>query len=91
MANSGESEAAAAVPQMPLCASCDRCRSRKTKCDGERPCSNCAQKYMKRHKVKRYVFFRMNAASFQGATSRSVATPTNKTRIDPLLSPSLVS
>lgn len=41
---------------MPLCASCDRCRSRKTKCDGQRPCSNCAQKYMKRNKVKRYVY-----------------------------------
>lgn len=24
-----------------LCASCDRCRSRKQKCDGQRPCSNC--------------------------------------------------
>ncbi|KAG7354124.1 Fungal Zn2-Cys6 binuclear cluster domain containing protein [Nitzschia inconspicua] len=34
-----------------LCASCDRCRSRKTKCDGNRPCSNCAAKYMKKHKL----------------------------------------
>jgi len=34
-----------------LCASCDRCRARKTKCDGNRPCSNCAAKYMKKHKV----------------------------------------
>ena len=36
-----------------LCASCDRCRSRKTKCDGKRPCGNCATKYMKRHKLTR--------------------------------------
>jgi hypothetical protein len=34
-----------------LCASCDRCRSRKTKCDGQRPCGNCASKYMKKHKL----------------------------------------
>lgn len=34
-----------------LCASCDRCRARKTKCDGGRPCANCAAKYMKRHKL----------------------------------------
>eukprot|EP00526_Cylindrotheca_closterium_P004428 CAMPEP_0113608832 /NCGR_PEP_ID=MMETSP0017_2-20120614/4142_1 /TAXON_ID=2856 /ORGANISM="Cylindrotheca closterium" /LENGTH=763 /DNA_ID=CAMNT_0000517557 /DNA_START=102 /DNA_END=2393 /DNA_ORIENTATION=- /assembly_acc=CAM_ASM_000147 len=34
-----------------LCASCDRCRSRKTKCDGGRPCTNCAAKYMKKHKL----------------------------------------
>ncbi|CAB9516284.1 expressed unknown protein [Seminavis robusta] len=34
-----------------LCASCDRCRSRKTKCDGKRPCGNCANKYMKKHKL----------------------------------------
>jgi Fungal Zn(2)-Cys(6) binuclear cluster domain len=37
-----------------LCASCDRCRSRKTKCDGERPCGNCAAKYMKKFKLTRY-------------------------------------
>lgn len=36
---------------MALCASCDRCRARKTKCDGGRPCSNCASKYMKKHKL----------------------------------------
>lgn len=36
-----------------LCASCDRCRARKTKCDGKRPCSNCANKYMKKHKLSR--------------------------------------
>ena len=34
-----------------LCASCDRCRARKTKCDGNRPCSNCANKYMKKHRL----------------------------------------
>jgi len=38
-----------------LCASCDRCRSRKTKCDGQKPCGNCATKYMKKHKLTRYV------------------------------------
>jgi len=38
-----------------LCASCDRCRARKTKCDGARPCSNCATKYMKKNKVQRCV------------------------------------
>ena len=37
-----------------LCASCDRCRSRKTKCDGKRPCGNCAAKYMKKNKLTRY-------------------------------------
>ena len=36
-----------------LCASCDRCRARKTKCDGRRPCGNCASKYMKKHKLNR--------------------------------------
>lgn len=36
-----------------LCASCDRCRSRKTKCDGNRPCGNCATKYMKKNKLTR--------------------------------------
>jgi hypothetical protein len=34
-----------------LCASCDRCRARKTKCDGRKPCVNCASKYMKKHKL----------------------------------------
>eukprot|EP00536_Pseudo-nitzschia_multiseries_P013565 jgi/Psemu1/261510/estExt_Genewise1Plus.C_5880024 len=34
-----------------LCASCDRCRARKTKCDGKRPCGNCASRYMKKHKL----------------------------------------
>ena len=37
-----------------LCASCDRCRARKTKCDGNRPCGNCATKYMKKFKLTRY-------------------------------------
>jgi len=37
--------------EVALCASCDRCRSRKTKCDGNRPCGNCATKYMKKHKI----------------------------------------
>ena len=37
----------------PLCASCDRCRARKTKCDGKRPCSNCVFKYMKKNKIER--------------------------------------
>ena len=34
-----------------LCASCDRCRARKTKCDGNRPCGNCSSKYMKKFKL----------------------------------------
>ena len=34
-----------------LCASCDRCRARKTRCDGKRPCSACKHKYMKKHKL----------------------------------------
>eukprot|EP00814_Leptocylindrus_danicus_P000129 CAMPEP_0116045864 /NCGR_PEP_ID=MMETSP0321-20121206/27886_1 /TAXON_ID=163516 /ORGANISM="Leptocylindrus danicus var. danicus, Strain B650" /LENGTH=894 /DNA_ID=CAMNT_0003527307 /DNA_START=24 /DNA_END=2708 /DNA_ORIENTATION=+ len=37
--------------QVLLCASCDRCRQRKTKCDGGRPCSNCVSKYMKKNKL----------------------------------------
>ena len=37
--------------QVALCASCDRCRARKTKCDGKRPCGNCAAKYLKKHKL----------------------------------------
>lgn len=40
--------------EIALCASCDRCRARKTKCDGNRPCGNCATKYMKKHKITRY-------------------------------------
>jgi len=38
-------------PKIALCASCDRCRARKTKCDGKRPCGNCAAKYMKKHRL----------------------------------------
>lgn len=41
--------------QVALCASCDRCRARKTKCDGKRPCGNCATKYLKKNKLTRYV------------------------------------
>ena len=33
----------------PLCASCDRCRQRKTKCNGGRPCSCCLNRYLKFH------------------------------------------
>jgi Fungal Zn(2)-Cys(6) binuclear cluster domain len=47
--------ASASNPQQQLlCASCDYCRSRKTKCDGKRPCANCLFKYMKKNKVSRY-------------------------------------
>ena len=51
-----ESNGSNDVPKKPtitLCASCDRCRARKTKCDGKKPCSNCAAKYMKKHKLSR--------------------------------------
>jgi len=34
-----------------LNASCDRCRSRKTKCDGKIPCHHCKEKYMKEHEL----------------------------------------
>eukprot|EP00984_Skeletonema_dohrnii_P008943 scaffold3345_cov83-Skeletonema_dohrnii-CCMP3373.AAC.2 len=34
-----------------LCASCDRCRTRKTKCDGSRPCLNCKNRYLRVHKL----------------------------------------
>lgn len=40
-------------PIVALCASCDRCRARKTKCDGNRPCGNCAAKYLKKNKLSR--------------------------------------
>lgn len=33
-----------------LCASCDKCRARKTKCDGQRPCGNCVAWYKKIYK-----------------------------------------
>ena len=34
-----------------LCASCDQCRSRKTRCDGLQPCGACKLKYMRKHKL----------------------------------------
>jgi hypothetical protein len=37
-----------------LCSSCDSCRTRKTKCDGRRPCGSCTAKYLKKLKVERY-------------------------------------
>lgn len=43
-------------PTQQLCASCDRCRARKTKCDGGRPCSNCVTRYRKVNKCNRCVF-----------------------------------
>ena len=55
--NNNFGAAAAALPRtgsaVALCASCDRCRARKTKCDGQRPCGNCATKYLKKHKLTR--------------------------------------
>ena len=51
------SASAGGTTKVALCASCDRCRTRKTKCDGERPCSNCATRYKKVMKVDRYVFY----------------------------------
>ena len=38
--------AAAVVAEINLCASCDRCRARKTRCDGQRPCSACTNNYI---------------------------------------------
>jgi Fungal Zn(2)-Cys(6) binuclear cluster domain len=55
VANAATTTASASNPQQQLlCASCDYCRSRKTKCDGKRPCANCLFKYMKKNKVSRY-------------------------------------
>lgn len=48
---SGALAARKAAGAQGLCASCDRCRARKTKCDGDRPCGNCAAKYLKKHKL----------------------------------------
>ena len=45
------------LPSPTLCASCDKCRQRKTKCDGNRPCLNCITRYRKMKKLDaRYVF-----------------------------------
>ena len=45
------------LPSPTLCASCDKCRQRKTKCDGGRPCLNCITRYRKTKKLDaRYVF-----------------------------------
>ena len=35
-----------------LCSACDRCRAKKTKCDGERPCDACKTFYMRENKLK---------------------------------------
>ena len=44
------------LPSPTLCASCDKCRQRKTKCDGGRPCLNCITRYRKTKKLDaRYV------------------------------------
>jgi hypothetical protein len=51
--NSGIRQASAS-PAVILCASCDRCRSRKAKCDGQRPCSNCSSRFTKKHGLARY-------------------------------------
>lgn len=37
--------------QAMFCASCDRCRARKTRCDGNRPCASCKLKYMRTYKL----------------------------------------
>lgn len=36
---------------MALCASCDRCRASKTRCDRQQPCGFCKQKYMMANRV----------------------------------------
>lgn len=36
-----------------LNSSCDLCRSRKIKCDGERPCKGCTARYMKENGLSR--------------------------------------
>jgi len=43
---------ASASAQPRLCSSCDRCRARKTKCDGNSPCSNCVNRYKRINKVE---------------------------------------
>lgn len=49
--NSSSSANGGTAAPVALCASCDRCRARKTKCDGARPCGNCAAKYLKKNKL----------------------------------------
>ena len=39
------------VHNVMFCASCDRCRTRKTRCDGNLPCASCKLKYMRIHKL----------------------------------------
>ncbi len=34
-----------------LCASCDSCRARKTKCDSKRPCETCVLSYIRRNNI----------------------------------------
>lgn len=34
-----------------LCASCDSCRAKKTKCDSKRPCEACVLSYIRRNKI----------------------------------------
>lgn len=34
-----------------LCSSCDRCRTKKIKCDGKRPCEACKTSYMRKNKI----------------------------------------
>jgi len=48
--NSKTSKANGNTNKPVLCASCDRCRQRKTKCDGNRPCKSCVTRYVKKHK-----------------------------------------
>ena len=48
-----DTTAAATTTTLQLCASCDRCRSRKTKCDGTRPCGNCVSRYRKVNKCEK--------------------------------------
>ena len=37
--------------QQLLCSSCDNCRSKKTKCNGERPCEACVLSYIRKNKI----------------------------------------